>query len=288
MLTTKGITMKKLAWITDSTCGLSEDFIKENNIFVLPLSVIVDNVFYKEDIEITKDQFYEKLKEHGEGATTSQPAFGEFINLYEKLKKEYDYGIAIHASSELTGTYKSSINASKQVGFPVEVIDSKIGAYALGKMISNGIELEKQGKTFEEIIAILNTYPEQTEMYLLPASLDQLKRSGRVSTTQAVFASLLNINLILGFDNGKVIVKDKIRTKKRAERRLHKIIADAVNKDHLREICVMHAGVKERAQNWKEEIENIHKQLKVKIETLVPVAGVHTGYGTMAVAWLKD
>src|SRR5699024_12334288 len=68
----------------------------------------------------------------------SQPAFGEFINLYEKLKKEYDYGIAIHASSELTGTYKSSINASKQVGFPVEVIDSKIGAYALGKMISNG------------------------------------------------------------------------------------------------------------------------------------------------------
>src|SRR5699024_8856612 len=227
MLTTKGITMKKLAWITDSTCGLSEDFIKENNIFVLPLSVIVDNVSYKEDIEITKDQFYEKLKEHGEGATTSQPAFGEFLDLYERLKEDYDYGIAIHASSELTGTYESSINASRQTGFPVEVIDSKIGAYALGKMISNGIELEKQGKTYEEIIARLKTYPEQTEMYLLPASLGQLKRSGRVSTTQAVFASLLNINLILRFQHGKVVVEEKIRTKKRAERRLLQTISEA-------------------------------------------------------------
>src|SRR5690625_3454358 len=125
-------------------------------------------------------------------------------------------------------------------------------------------------------------------MYLLPESMTKLKRSGRVSTTQAVFASLLNINLLLRFQNGKVIVEDKIRTKKRAERRLFQTISEAVKAYQLKEICVMHAGMKERAQMWKEEIENVHKQLKVKIETLVPVAGVHTGYGTMAVAWLND
>lgn len=280
--------MQKLAWITDSTSGLSQEFIEENNIYVLPLNVIVNDISYKEDVDITKDQFYEKLKVHGEGATTSQPTFGEFMSLYERLKKDYDYGIAIHASSALTGTYESSINASRQTGFPVEVIDSKIGAYALGKMVRNGIELEKQGKTYEEIITRLKSYPEQTEMYLLPASLNQLKRSGRVSTTQAVFASLLNINLLLRFENGKVIVEEKIRTKQRAERRLYKIISDAIEKHHLEEISVMHAGVKERAQKWKKELEEIHKQMKVKIETLVPVAGVHTGYGTMAVSWLIE
>jgi len=280
--------MQKLAWITDSTSGLSQEFIEENNIYVLPLNVIVNDISYKEDVDITKDQFYEKLKVHGEGATTSQPTFGEFMSLYERLKKDYDYGIAIHASSALTGTYESSINASRQTGFPVEVIDSKIGAYALGKMVRNGIELEKQGKTYEEIITRLKTYPEQTEMYLLPASLNQLKRSGRVSTTQAVFASLLNINLLLRFENGKVIVEEKIRTKQRAERRLYKIISDAIEKHHLEEISVMHAGVKERVQKWKKELEEIHKQMKVKIETLVPVAGVHTGYGTMAVSWLIE
>lgn len=280
--------MKKIAWITDSTCGLSEDFIRKNNIFVLPLNVIVNGVSYKEDIEFTENKFYELLKEHGEGATTSQPAYGEFLDLYEKIKEDYDYGIAIHASSALTGTYESSINASRQIGFPVEVIDSKIGAYALGKMIKNGIDLEKQGKSYKEIVAELKKLPDLTEMYLLPASLHQLKRSGRVSTTQSVFASLLSINLLLGFDNGKVIVKDKIRTKRRAEKRLFQTISETVKKHRLKEICVMHAGVKERAQDWKEEIEKIHQHLKVKIETLVPVAGVHTGYGTMAVAWLRD
>src|SRR5690625_2186010 len=191
--------MHKLAWITDSTCGLSDEFIQENNIYVLPLNVIVNGISYKEEFEFTNNTFYKLLKEHGEGATTSQPAFGKFINLYKKLKEMYDYGIAIHASSELTGTYESSIMASKQTGFQVEVIDSKIGAYALGKMIRNGISLQKSGKTINEIIEKLKMYPNQTEMYLLPESMTQLKRSGRVSTTQAVFASLLNINLLLRF-----------------------------------------------------------------------------------------
>lgn len=279
--------MQRCAWITDSTCGLSEEFIKHHNIYVLPLNVIVDGKSYKENIELTADQFYEKLKEHGEGAMTSQPAFGEFIELYEQLKEKYDYGIAIHASKALTGTYESSMVASKQTGFPVEVIDSKIGAYALGKMIKNGIELEEQGKTYEEIVATLRTYPEQAEMFLLPSSLEQLRKSGRVSTPQAVFASLLHINLLLGFEDGKVIVTEKIRTKKRAERRIFQLLTEAIETYQLSEICVIHAGVKERALKWKEDIENMHEQIKVQIETLVPVAGVHAGYGTMAVSWLK-
>lgn len=280
--------MKKFAWVTDSTCGLSEQFMEEHCIYVIPLNVIVNDVSYKEDIEITKEQFYEKLKVHGEGAATSQPAFGEFVTLYEQLKKEYDGAIAIHASSALTGTYNSSKAAAKQTGFAVEVIDSKIGAYALGKMIKNGLTLQKNGYTYEEIIEVLKTYPDQTEMYLLPESLNQLKRSGRVTTTQAMFASLLKMNIILRFEDGKVIVEERIRGQLKAERRLKTIVSEAINHHKLQEICVMHAGVKERAFAWKEKFETLHDQLTVKIETLVPVAGVHTGFGTMAVAWLND
>src|SRR5699024_445517 len=117
-----------------------------------PLSVIINGVSYKEDVEITKEEVYERLNEHGEGATTSQPNYGEFVELYKNIKEKYDVGIAVHASKALTGTADSSISAAKQAGFPVEVIDSKIGAYALGKMIQNGIELQKQGKSFTEIV----------------------------------------------------------------------------------------------------------------------------------------
>lgn len=280
--------MKKIAWITDSTCGLSKEYIEENNIYVIPLNVIINGVSYEEDVDLTMDEFYKKLEEHGEGAMTSQPSYGQFIELYEALKKEYDCGIAIHASSELTGTYQSSINAANQTGFNVEVIDSKIGAYALGQMIKRGLNLAKEGKDFKEIVDYVRTLPGKAEMFLLPASFNQLKRSGRVSTTQAIFASLLNINVILGFDHGKVVVEERIRSKKRAKRRMFEMIDHAVNKYQLKEMSVMHAGVLETAQIWKEEIEKFHEQLKVKVEALVPVAGVHTGFGTMAIAWLQD
>lgn len=280
--------MKKIAWITDSTCGLSQEFIDKHDVFVLPMIVNINNISYREDIDITKDQVYELLKEHGEGAKTSQPPYGEFVELYEKLKKEYDAGIAIHASSALTGTYHSSISASEMHNFPVEVIDSKIGSYALGKMISNGIEMQQNGKSYEEIVEQLKTYPERTEMYLLPNSLEQLKRSGRVSTTQSVFANLLNINLLLRFENGKVVVEEKIRSKKKATRRLFEIIEQAVEEKQFKELCILHAGVKEKALRFKEELEQLHQGVKFKVETLVPVAGVHTGYGTLSISWLKE
>src|SRR5699024_7018689 len=128
----------------------------------------------------------------------------------------------------------------------------------------------------------------QTEMYLLPESMNQLKNSGIDSTPQAIFASLLHINLLLGFDHGIVVVEEKISTKRKAKQRLISKIVDAVNTHQLRGICVMHTGLKDKGVQWKSELEVLHQQLKVKIETLVPVAGVHTGYGTMAVSWLQS
>lgn len=279
--------MKKIAWITDSTSGLSKAYLEKYNIYVIPLHVILDGKSYREEVDLTSDEFYEKLK-LGADAKTSQPAYGEFVNLYERLKEEYDCGIAIHASSELTGTYKASVNAAKQTGFQVAVIDSKMGAYALGKMVKNGIQLQEDGKSYEEIVAAVKAYPDLAEMYLLPSSFEQLKRSGRVSTSRAILASLLNIQLILGFDDGKVVVHRKIRSKRRAKQSFFKLIHQAVSEHQIKELCVMHAGVKETAEQWKLELEQFHERLKVKIATLVPVAGVHTGYGTMAVSWLLD
>lgn len=279
--------MKKIAWITDSTCGLSQEFIEANNIYVLPMIVIVDHKSYREDIDISKDDVYKLLEQYGEGAKTSQPPYGEFIELYKKLKSEYDYGIAIHASSQLTGTYQSSMSAAQMEEFPVEVIDSKIGSYALGKMIKQGLKMEREGKSYEEIVSTLKTYPDKAEMYLLPKSLDQLKRSGRVSTTQAVFANLLKINLVLQFENGKVIVEEKIRSHKKAVQHLFNKVGDVYRSGAVQEIGIMHAGAKEVAEQWKLEFSKLYKDLAIKIEPLVPVAGIHTGHGTMAIAWLR-
>src|SRR5690625_7902127 len=103
-------------------------------------------------------------------------------------------------------------------------------------------------------------------MYLLPSSLDQLKRSGRISTPQAIVASLLNINMLLRFQNGKAVVEEKIRTKARAKNRFFKIIEDAGETHQLKEIGVMQAGVKEMALHRNEELEDDNHELRVKTE----------------------
>jgi len=278
--------MKKIAWITDSTCGLSPEFIKEHDIHVLPMNVIFGQESFKEDIDLTKEEFYQRLKDAPE-AKTSQPAYGEFIELYEKLKKEYDVGIAVHASSQLTGTYQSSLSASDQTGFLVNVIDSKIGDYAVGKMIQMGIEMQKSGKSYEEIVKVVHTLPNKAKMYLLPSNLEQLRKSGRVTTTQSVFASLLNVKLIIGFQDGKVIVEEKIRTEKKAKLKMLQVVKEAVEADKTDEICILHANNEEKATEWANELTFLYPKLVVKNQVLVPVAGVHTGYGTLCVTWLE-
>ncbi|HLR64623.1 MAG TPA: DegV family protein [Pseudogracilibacillus sp.] len=280
--------MKKIAWITDSASGLSQAFIKEHNIHVVPLQLIVNHETYREGIDITNDEFYNILKEHGEGAKTSQPALGEFVDLYNKLKEEYEIGIALHASSELTGTYQTSLMASKITGFDIEAIDSKMGAYVLGKLVQYAMSLEKKGKSVEEIVKAVEKMSKRAEMFLLPASFTQMKNSGRVSTSQALIANLLNINIVLGFDDGKVVVEEKIRGKKKVERYFKNLYNEAIEKYQLDEICIMHAGALEKAQQWKDELKETYDDLQVVIQTLVPVAGVHAGFGTMAVSWIGN
>lgn len=280
--------MKKIAWITDSSCGLSPEFARENNVFIVPLNVVINGKSYKEDIDITKDEFYQLLKEHGDDAKTSQPAFGDFLELYERLKDGYDHGIAIHASSQLTGTYQSSISAAEMTGFKAEVIDSKMGDYALGSMIKKGIQYVKEGYSLEQVASKLRELPDRAQMYLMPQNFEQLRKSGRVSTAQSLFASLLNIHLNLGFDNGKVVVKDKVRIKKRAKKKMFQLLQEAMEKYELKEICIQHAGVREQAEAWKNEMQELYHELIIHIQTLVPVAGVHTGHGTMCISWLRE
>jgi DegV family protein with EDD domain len=282
--------MEKIAWVTDSTCGLPQSFIEEHDIHVLPMIVHINNISYREDIEISKEEVYELLKQYGEGAKTSQPAYGEFVTLYEQLAEAdaYDKVIAIHASSALTGTYQSSVSASQMVDLDVEVIDSKVGSFALGQMIRKGIHMAQAGKSTDEIVKTIHHYTDHLEMYLLPQSLEQMRKSGRVSTTQSVFANLLSINIILRFDKGKIIIDDKIRSKKKAVRYLFQAIEKAYKSGELTELGIMHAGAKERAEEWKKELLNMYENLKIQVEPLVPVAGVHAGHGTMAISWLKE
>lgn len=278
---------KKIAWITDSTASLSKEFIKKYNVHVIPLKILFGHEEFNEGETITEKEFYLKLANSKDLPKTSQPSIGEFAQVYEKLKSEYDQAIAIHASSELTGTYQGSVSASQMVGFQgVEIIDSKIGSFPLGKMIQKGIELEEQGKSFHEITSYLKTLPDKARLYMIPGSLEQLHKGGRLTTTQTIFGQLIKLNLIIKFENGKAILANKVRTYRKAKDRIFDLFHEAHEK--VKEVSVIHGNDQETANLWKNELQKLYPTIDVTTTVFSPVAGTHTGQGTIGLSWIYE
>lgn len=277
--------MKSIAWVTDSTSTLDPEFAKNNHVYVVPLRLIVNNESYKENIEITPEEFYEKMRQH-EQVSSSQPPIGEFIELYESLKGQYDEIIALHCSSELSGTYSTSLQAADIAEVSVVGIDSKAGAYPVREMIMRGIHWQNMGFSVREIKEKIENIIQNMSFYLIPSSLSHLHRGGRLSGSQLVLGQLLRINLLLRFDEGKVIVDEKIRTFKKTKQRLLEILKKDV--ELIKEVCIMHANNMEEALNLQTEIKEMAPALRTEIMTFVPVAGIHAGEGTLAMAWIKN
>lgn len=279
------MTMKSIAWVTDSTSIIDPEFAKNNHVYIIPLRIIINNECYKENIDITIDDFYEKMRQH-EKVGSSQPPIGEFIELYERLKEEYDEIIAVHLSSELSGTYNASMQGAEIAEANVIGIDAKVGAYPIREMIMRGIHWQKKGLSGLEIKAKIENIIQNMSFYLIPASLTQLHRSGRVSGSQFVLSQLLRINLLLRFDEGKVVVVEKIRTMKKTQQTLLDIFKQDVGL--VSDVCIMHSNNLEMALKLEEDIKAMAPDLRTEIMTYIPAVAVHAGEGTVGLSWIKN
>jgi DegV family protein with EDD domain len=278
----------KVAWITDTTSSLNKDYSEQFGIHVVPLHLIIDQVSYKESIEITEKDFYERMKNENGKFQTSQPSLGDFVDLYKKLKEEYDFGIAVHASSVLSGTYQTSKMAAEMADFKLYAIDSQTGSYPISFLIKKGIELVGQGHEIEEVITQLEAMREHTRLYLVPSNLDQLHKSGRVSGSQKILASLFSIKPILSIEEGAAKIKDKVRTEKKALCWLVNKLKEDIEKHVVNKVAIVHANDLPRATAFEKFVNETIPEIKTEIMMLITVAGVHTGVGTLGLSWVNE
>ena len=278
----------KIAWITDTTASLSTEFIEQNNIHVVPLHIVINQQSYKETIDITQKEFYERMKHEDSKFQTSQPAPGDFVELYTKLKKNYDFGIAVHASSLLSGTFQTSVMAAEMADFKLVPIDSLTGSYPLSFLIKKGIELVEKGHEINEVVEELNELRKHTRLYLVPSNLDQLKKSGRVSGGQAILASLFNIKPILAIEDGGAKIKDKVRTEKKAIAWLINNLKTDRETKCVKKAAIVHANDSERAAEFEKLVNEAFPDIETEIMMLITVAGVHTGVGTLGLSWVCE
>ncbi|RIV18809.1 DegV family protein [Alicyclobacillaceae bacterium I2511] len=269
--------MAKIAFVTDSTADLTEVEVQEYGISVVPLQVIFGNQTYRDGLDLSGDEFYNKLRQSSTLPTTSQPSAGEFVTVFERLLKDYDTVLALVLSDKLSGTYRSALTAAQMVGGDVRVVDSKIATYGIGGPLLDGIQLAKQGASADEIVSYWEATRAAMKAWFIVDTLEYLHKGGRIGGAAAAFGTLLQIKPILTLVDGRIELFEKVRTHHRAlERMLAELDAVASAGQPLR-LGVIHSQREEDARALADQLVAKYPQLRARVVYLGAVIGTHTG-----------
>lgn len=282
--------MAKTAVITDSTSYIDDAIRKEKNIVMIPLNVIFGEESFLEEIELTAEQFYEKMRGAEELPKTSQPAIGEFVQLYEELREsQYTDIIVVTLSSGISGTFQAAQTAATMVeNVNVYVFDSEISCSAQAFFVLEAAEMAIDGKDGKAIVARLDEIKQKgMEAFFVVDDLTNLRLGGRLSGAQAFFGGLLQIKPVLEFKDGGIVPFEKIRTRKRALARLRELFHNDVQDGEKVNATVIHANRPDDATEIKQELEKKYDNVTVDISYFGPVIGTHLGEGAVGLTWYK-
>ncbi|WP_050613419.1 DegV family protein [Bacillus testis] len=279
---------KKIAWVTDSTAYIPEDLKNHPDLYVVPLSITFSSGTYEDGIDLSTDRLYSSIKEDQEIPKTSQPPVGKFAELFESFKGKYDAAIAVHISADLSGTLSSCRAGGEMAGFPVEVVDSKAMAIAITRLIWLGMELNEQNMDVPEIAETLRKDAYKIENYMVLGNLDQFYKGGRMSGTQYLLGNLLKIKPIIRIIDGKFELFEKVRSEKKAAKRMLELFHKAYQRNPIPRIFIMHGNVPDKANEYKEELLRTYPGIEVIISELSATVSVHSGEGTIVIAWANE
>ncbi|WP_087972563.1 DegV family protein [Oceanobacillus rekensis] len=276
----------KLAVMTDSTAYIPADIRDKHNIHMVPLSVNFKNHSYEEEIDITSDQFYEKVRETKELPTTSQPSIGYLTTKLKELAMDFDAVISVHLSSGISGTYQTVLTAGEMVeDIDVYAYDSEMSCMAQGFYALEAALMAATGKTAEEVLLRLDEMKQSMDAYFMVDDLTNLQRGGRLSGAQALVGSLLQVKPILHFSDKLIVPLEKIRTRKKA---IHRIVglleADAEKGNELR-VAFIHGNDETAAVELQSNFLRKYPNMETSISYFGPVIGTHLGEGALGIAW---
>jgi len=278
----------KIAVVTDSTAYLTPEEREHYNIRMIPLSVTFEDRAYEEEVEITTKEFYDKVRGAKVLPKTTQPPVGKFVELFEELAKEYDEVISIHLSSGISGTYQGAVQASEMVeGIKVHVFDSEISCSPQGYYAKKASEMASKGASVEEIIRKLNEMKTKMKAYFVVDDLSHLQRGGRLSSAAAIVGGLLQIKPVLHFENKVIVPFEKIRTKKKALKRVEELLGSDCVKYKRLQATVIHANCEEEAKAWMDELDEKYPNVEFQLSYFGPVIGTHLGEGSIGVTWVE-
>ena len=278
----------KLAVITDSSAYFDESYTQKENLFVLNIPVVIDGNIYIEGKNLTSEDFYKKMALSSELPKTSQPSIAELEETLSRLSQEgYTHVIGLFLSSGISGffqniQYLKEEFSNLEIAFP----DSKITSAPLGIMVTSALKWAEDGLTFDEILDRIALQIEGTGAFIIVDDLNHLVKGGRLSNGAAILGTLLSIKPILYFnEQGVIEVFEKIRTEKKATKRLIEIVQERTSNGKY-EIIVIHANSLEKAEALRELLLESTGSTRISLATFGSVIGTHLGEGSIALGYI--
>lgn len=277
--------------IADSGCDITQEEARELGIEILPIKTIFGETEYRDGIDLTHEEFFEKLIESDIFPTTSQISPFEYEQKYEEIKKDGDRAIVITLSSKLSGCFQSANIAAEDyegIVFPVDSLSVTAGERIL---IEYAVRLREQGLQIQEIIEKLEERKHKIRLIALLDTLEYLKKGGRISAAAAMAGALLSIKPVVAIENGEVTVLGKARGSKAGNNMLREMVNKEGVIDFSMPFALVYSGLSdELLQKYKKDNRDLFEDAVGDIQgySLGCAIGTHIGPGAIGTAFFVE
>ncbi|XIE78479.1 DegV family protein [Streptomyces sp. SBR177] len=274
---------RHVAIVTDSTAYLPAQAMERHAITAVPLTVVIGDRALEEGTEISARSLAEALQKRRQ-VTTSRPAPEVFAATYRAAAEAGAHGVvSLHLSGEISGTYDAAVLAAKDAPVPVRVVDTRMVGMALGFCALAAAEVAEAGGSLDEAAAAAEKRASGTSAFFYVDTLDYLRRGGRIGTAQALLGSALAVKPLLELEDGRIELREKVRTASKAIARLEEIAVERAGTGTV-DVAVHHLSAPERAAALAERLrERLPSVADFQVTEVGAVIGAHTGPGLLAV-----
>ena len=272
--------------VTDSTADLSLPYYAKYGIEVVPLYIKFGTDMYKENVELSNEDFYRKLSEYEKKGipTTSQPSPQDFVDAYSKINENSI--ISIHIGSKLSGTCQSANIAKGMLSDrDVTVVDTGLVSAGLGMLILTTAKAAKLGWAKKKILDLINNIGQQLRIYFTVETLKYLEKNGRIGKAQALLGTILHIIPILSLKEGVIVPVEKVRGSKRVLPKYKELISEAISPEEPIDALLVQANCMDRAKKLEEMMRANFNCKELIICNVGGVVGSHAGPGTWGAAF---
>ncbi len=274
--------------VTDGVSDITPKVAEELGITIVPLYVRFGAISYLAGVELSTEEFYQKLITSRTFPTTAAPSPGDFTKVYDKLAEETDEILSIHVTSKLSAVYEAALRGKEQMKMKrkcqVEIVDSKSAIMAQGLMVITAAKEAQNGANLDQVVNAVKEVIPKAHIRMCFDTLEYLRRGGRIGRAQALLGSMLRVNPILEMKNGEAYPVGRKRNRSKAIEALYNF---ARSFSSIRGLAVEHATTPEEAEALAQRLDPVFPRERIYISNVSPVVGAHVGPHVIGISLLE-